>query len=175
MPNHVIGKILLRCQIRSNHVFNCWTHHQPVRGLVIGTEAEALPHRNRFRILHALPVIFPIATVRYIFDRIRKSTHEIPIIMRVASAELECAVRTDCPDRARGQAQLVSWTARTDLEGAAFREAKDCVTSSPVVIRLFAPSESTVVMSVFTVGGMRSMTSTPVPSNWNRTELKLSL
>ena len=53
----------------------------------------------------------------------------------------------------------------------AFNDTKDGFTNSSVVIRLTPlPSARSPVSSVFTAGGMRSITSTPVSSNWNRSD-----
>ena len=50
---------------------------------------------------------------------------------KVASGEVEYAVRADCSDRTRGHAMHVSWTAPGRISTApTFREAKDCFTVS---------------------------------------------
>ena len=113
--HHVIEKILLRREVGSDHVFACRTNRHAIRGLVIRTEGEALPGRNRFRILHTPPVIFSVATIGHGFNPICKSAHELPVIMRVASGEIERAVRADGTDRTRGHAQL-AFEARVVVE-----------------------------------------------------------
>src|SRR5439155_2866331 len=83
---------------------------------------------------HALPVIFPIPG-NY-----------------VASGEVECAARADCSDRHAARQRTCLVLPGRISRAPTFTEAKDCFTSSSVVIRLMAPSESTIVMSVFTAG-----------------------
>src|SRR5271157_925506 len=65
---------------------------------------------------------------------------------------------------------LLAQIRQHEARSPAFREPKDCFTSSSVVITLPPPSEISAVMSVFTAGGMSSMISTPVSSNWNRSD-----
>ena len=49
------------------------------------------------------------------FDPIRKSAHELPVIVRVARGEIECAIRTDRADRTRRHAQF-AFQARVVIE-----------------------------------------------------------
>ncbi len=74
-----------------------------------------LQHRNRFRILDAPTVIQFVFTVGDGLDPIRKSAHELAIIMRVARGKIKRAVRADCADGTRRHAQL-AFQARVVIE-----------------------------------------------------------
>src|SRR5437762_13069379 len=59
----VVGKIVLRREVRPDHVLARRTHRHAIRGFVVRPKGKALPHGNRFRIFHAPAVVQFVFTV----------------------------------------------------------------------------------------------------------------
>src|SRR5271165_670744 len=93
-------------QIGSNHILPSRADRHAVRSLVVGPEGEALPHRCRFGVSHWLPVVQGVLAVGDLLDPIGEPTHEFPVVVRLASREVEPTIRGDGPNGTSRYAQL---------------------------------------------------------------------
>ncbi len=86
-------------EIGGNHVLPGRANAHTVRRFIIGSEAEALPHRGRLSIAHSLTVVLSVFAVSDLLHPIRETAHEFTVVVSVAGGEIELAVGGNSADR----------------------------------------------------------------------------
>src|SRR5436309_1734007 len=99
-PYNRLQMVRLVVHVRPDHILSSGADRHAVGRFVVGAEGEALPHRDGSRVTDPRAILDTAFGLGYLFDPFGESSHELPIVVRIAGRTVEVAVRRDRPDRA---------------------------------------------------------------------------
>src|SRR2546421_12517410 len=88
-PHDVLEMCLTIGEEWSDDLFSGWADGKAVRGLVVRPKGQTLPHRSRLRVADSTAVVAGVPAVGRLLDPIGEAAHELAIVVRVASREVE--------------------------------------------------------------------------------------